>query len=118
MAVYIPTKTNFKEKYPLFLWLHGGVNTLKEDKGLETITFFLDMAEENNIIVIAPSGQRGATWFDNIGLNNIIQSLEKAKESFPVDTANITLGGVSDGATACYIIANLYPKIFKNIVLK
>jgi acetyl esterase/lipase len=105
LGVYIPNKYSSKKPAPLFLWLHGGVNRPEKERGAEAVLFFSKEAEKAGIICAAPSGERGATWFDPVGYNNILSSLRYMLSNYSIDTTKIFIGGSSDGGTACYLLA-------------
>jgi acetyl esterase/lipase len=105
LGIYVPPQISATTPAPLFFWLHGGTTRMDEDRGAEAVTFFRNQALKAGIICAAPSAQRGATWFDAIGYDNILKSFAYMLSRYKIDPEKIFIGGSSDGATACYLLA-------------
>jgi len=105
LGIFVPSAYNPKHPAPLFLWLHGGTNGIESNRGAGAVSFFADQADKAGILCAAPSAERGATWFDPVGYGAIINSVEYMKAHYAVDPGRIFVGGSSDGATACYVLA-------------
>ena len=97
---------------PVVLWLHGGVNGTRQDRGAEVAHYFANESDSLYFIFAAASGERGATWFDEVGIRNILQSLHYIKSRYNVDDNRVILAGVSDGGTGCYVSGMNYPDEF------
>lgn len=113
LGIYMPPTYKKGTPAPLLVWLHGGVNTRMKDRGADAVTFFMNQAKSNGILCAAPSAEKGATWFDQVGFDNIVKSIRYMVRHFSVDTNRIFIAGSSDGGTACYLIAmrNIRPRV-------
>jgi acetyl esterase/lipase len=113
LGIYSPPAYSQKKPLPLFIWLHGGVNRVEKNRGAEAVSFFAKEAKKGGIICAAPSGERGATWFDEVGYDHIQKSIEYVLTHYKIDSTRIFIGGSSDGATACYLLAMKmsFPKV-------
>lgn len=99
--VYLPEQYGKKEKYPIFIVMHGdgdNMNLLMEDWKPET---FLN---RGYIVVYVQSTQvsdhRGYSWINNptIARRDIRTCYEKIREKYLVDEECVILGGFSGGA--------------------
>ncbi len=109
LGIFVPSGYNGKKAAPLFVWLHGGTNRPEPDRGAGAVSFFADQAEKAGILCAAPSAQRGATWFDPVGFAAILNAVQYMKSHYAVDNNRIFVAGSSDGATACYLLAQRAP---------
>ncbi|MEO6169216.1 MAG: hypothetical protein ABIO46_14900 [Chitinophagales bacterium] len=98
---YIPSK-----KYPVRIFLHGGVTNMDP-------LFVNTVIDRNNPqydtlqeIVVYPSGSYFAPWWTERQFLNVMLTLTKLKRIYNIDENSIKLGGVSDGATGTYYFAN------------
>ncbi|MBL8027566.1 MAG: hypothetical protein JNL74_14190 [Fibrobacteres bacterium] len=117
VGVYLPKNYSKKKSYPLLVWMHGGVNGTKENRGTEVVSYFIKEADSLGIICAALSGDRSATWFDRVGTSNIRKSIDLIKKKYSIDINRIILGGVSDGGTGCYIASQLFPGEFASFLV-
>lgn len=91
---------------PLIIYLHGGIGTQRDDKGIDAYKMFTFLNPEANVLIASPSGNRKNPWWSRNGYARILESVSYMKSNFPVDTNQIILAGVSDGATGTFLIAN------------
>jgi len=112
LGVHLPENINKSRKCPVVLWLHGGVNGTRQNRGAEVAHYFAKESDSLGFIFASPSGERSATWFDNIGIDNIKKSLQIIKKNYRIDTSRIVIAGVSDGGTGAYMAAILYSEYF------
>ena len=85
--VYIPKGYDPARKHPAIVQLHGGVsraNLLREAE-LTPIRDDVKDADRYGWIQIIPLGQRGATWFDRVGMANVQAQLAAVKRRYNVD---------------------------------
>ena len=66
-------------------------------------------AEKYGQIIILPLGERGATWFDLVGMGNILAQLAAVKRRYNVDDDRVFLTGFSDGASGALIMGLYHP---------
>ncbi len=95
------------------IWLHGGTNTLKKNKGLEALARLETTAEKFGFIAAAPSSDQRSNWFSESGQKYVMDLINAVITKYPVNQNVVVLAGVSDGATASYIITDRFPGLFK-----
>jgi predicted esterase len=105
--VYVPKSYDPARKHPVIVSLHGGVgraNLLSDDlvsqirAGLETD------GDKNGWIMIVPLGQRSASWFNRVGMDNILAELAAVKRRYNIDEDRVFLGGFSDGGSGALVM--------------
>jgi len=113
--LYIPKNYDHRKKTPLLVYLHGGVSRkdLITDFG-EYIKEnpFVKVAEQQGYILLFPLGQSGATWWDSVGIANVLQQIRKTKEEYNIDDDRVFMTGFSDGASGSFLFAMTYPSYF------
>jgi len=113
--LYVPSRYNHTKKTPLLVYLHGGVSRkdLIEDyeEDIENLPF-TKMAEENGYIILFPLGQYGATWWDSVGISNVLQQICKTKQYFNIDDNRVFMTGFSDGGSGSFLFAMCHPSDF------
>jgi enterochelin esterase-like enzyme len=110
--VYAPKGYDPARKYPAIMSLHGGVNraNLLTDDVMNRIRADLEKdADKYGWIIIFPLGQRGATWFDRVGMTNILAQLAAVKRRYNIDEDRVFLGGFSDGASGALVMGLFHP---------
>lgn len=107
-----PKDFNLKEKYPLIIYLHGGIGTTRTDKGKKAWNMFEFLQETENIFLASPSANRECPWWSSNGIERIMMSVRYMTLNYPIDPDKIFLAGVSDGGTACYAVANYTNSVF------
>lgn len=113
--LYVPSNYDPNKENPLLIYLHGGVSRkeLVEDFA-EHIkeSPFAKMADENGYILIFPLGQHEATWWDSVGISNVLQQIRKTKQDFNIDDNRVFMTGFSDGGSGSFLFAMCYPSDF------
>jgi len=107
-VIYIPSTYNPKTPTPLLVGLHGSVNRpqlMAEPLDWVAKSLFKKMAENNGWIVLFPLGQTKATWWDNIGMNNILSQIRLTKREYSIDDDRVWMIGFSDGGSAAFLFA-------------
>lgn len=102
------TPANFDKKslYPMVIYLHGGTGTELNNKGENAYEMLLPLADSMAIFLASPSANRDARWWSPDGFYRILQTVRYMSLHYPIDPDRIFLAGVSDGATACWAVAN------------
>ncbi len=113
--LYIPSTYDYNKKTPLLVYLHGGVS--RKDISEDDVKYFEDspfvkMAEEQSCILLFPMGQYGATWWDSVGIANILQQIRVTKREYNIDDNRIFMTGFSDGGSGSFLFAMTYPSYF------
>lgn len=111
--VYVPKNYDHREKTPLLVYLHGGVmrRELLEDWEIEDFEL-VSLAEEYGYIILFPLGQFGASWWDTVGITNVLQQVRTTKQDFNIDDNRVFMMGFSDGASGSFNFAMCYPTDF------
>jgi len=111
--LYVPSSYNHQIKTPLLVYLHGGVlrRELREDWEIEEFEL-VTLAEERGYLVLFPLGQFGASWWDSVGMTNVLQQIRATKQEFNIDDDRVFMTGFSDGASGSFNFAMCYPTEF------
>src|SRR4029434_9934930 len=59
--------------------------------------------------ILCALGQRGATWFDQVGRANLLAQLAAVKRQYNIDEDRVFLGGFSDGGSGA-LVMGLYDR--------
>jgi hypothetical protein len=113
--LYIPENYDHNKKTPLLVYLHGGVS--RKDVSEDDVKYFKDspfvkMAEEQSYILLFPVGQYGATWWDSVGIANILRQIRVTKREYNIDDNRVFMTGFSDGGSGSFLFAMSYPSYF------
>ena len=112
---YLPEGYITEQKTPVLVNLHGGVSrpeflsSYYEDLQQSP---FLEIAEDNNWIILFPMANIHTTWWSETGIENIQYQLRHLKERYNVDDDRIYITGFSDGGSGSYHLAMFYPQDF------
>ncbi len=116
---YIPESYDPKKPSRLLVWLHGGVLTEKlmeiEEKQIRDATF-IQYAEKTGTIILYPIANVYATWWDNVGMTNILDLVKRSKVKFNINDNQIYLMGFSDGCSGTFAVAMLASDMFAGFV--
>ena len=118
-AIFVPSGYNPRTPTPMLVHLHGVVGRpIIEPDPKEYVgnTAIMALAEERGWLVLFPFGQKGATWFDEVGMTNIMTLVRAAKIDFNIDDNRVYLSGLSDGASAAFLFAMIMPTDFAAFV--
>ncbi len=111
----IPSACDPEEKNPLFVWLHGGVSTPDlHTMDAETLSerYLIPRLMDEGYLIVFPSAQLDATWWDTIGEDGILGIVRWMKMNFNVDDSKVFVGGFSDGASGSFSLMMLHPDCF------
>lgn len=117
--VYTPKDVNPKEKRPLIVYLHGAVSSPVmriEPLGAAKRSVMSKLADEGKYYVLYPYGQRGCTWFDNVGVDMIFGEIDNVLKQYPILQDKIFLSGFSDGASGTFYLATTRPDAFAGFI--
>jgi len=101
-----PPAINKDSLYPLVIYLHGGIGTVKNTKGEFAWDMVSGLQDSMNLFLASPSANRNSPWWSPEGISRVLQSIRFMTLHYPIDTKRISLVGVSDGATGCYAASN------------
>ncbi len=103
----------------MIVYLHGLAsrpNVVDSAKVWLEQQLILPFAEKNGYIVLAPFAQFKATWWDEVGMTNVLNLIRTAKRVFNIDDDRVYMGGFSDGGSASYLFAMVKPTDFAAFV--
>jgi predicted peptidase len=105
------------KKWPLLLYLHGGMGRGKDFKKLHWYPvprIILEKKYEPPFIVLIPQCPVGKMWSDMV-LIEVAELLKTTMESYKVDTTRVYAVGYSMGGNGVLALANYVPDIFAAI---
>ena len=111
-----PGSIDLGKKYPLIVYLHGGIGTTLSNKGAHAWEMLSPLCDSMDLFVASPSGNKSALWWAPVGVGRILQTVRYMTLKYPIDPDRIILAGVSDGATGCFAVANSAPAPFAGFI--
>ncbi len=112
-TLIVPSTYDPAHRAPLWIFLHGGVNT--EDRSLDREWDF-ERFHAPEGISLYPAAWRGAMWWHENQLENLLGILDELKRTYNIDENRVYVVGVSDGGTGAYFLAFRHPTPFAAIV--
>jgi predicted peptidase len=113
--VFLPDEyTNSQEKWPLLLYLHGGMgrgNDFKKLHWYPVLRMILEGKYKPPFIVLVPQCPEGKLWSD-MELIKIAELLKHAVATYRVDETRIYAVGYSMGGNGVLALARYIPDIF------
>ena len=99
-VVLIPDNYDPANRYPVRVYLHGGVSRPKRENG----EFWRNEARitRNDAVVVIPSGWSESLWWQDSQIENLSGILHDLKRTYNLDENKVFLLGISDGATGAY----------------
>jgi pimeloyl-ACP methyl ester carboxylesterase len=101
-----PVQIRRDTTYPLIIYLHGGIGSPLTNKGEKAYEMLAPLADSFSLFLASPSANRFTPWWCGAGLYRIMQTLRFMTLHYPINPNKLFFVGVSDGATACYAVAN------------
>jgi predicted esterase len=114
-AIYVPSGYDPETPTPMLVHLHGVVMRPNIDSNPNEYVgnaAIMAEAERRGWIALFPFGQKGASWFDEVGMTNIMTQVRTIKSNFNIDDDRVYLSGISDGASAAFLFAMNKPTDF------
>jgi hypothetical protein len=96
----VPSRYDPARRYPLRIYLHGGVHETARNRRADSMTPFAN-PESFNLIPLAG----GEPWWSERQLGNLRAVLEQLKQRYNIDENRVVLAGESDGGTGAYFVA-------------
>ncbi|MEO8361153.1 MAG: PDZ domain-containing protein [Vicinamibacteria bacterium] len=106
-TVVVPTNYNPMVKYPVRVFLHGGVARPDAPEGEGSGRPNRPrrrMEFKPQYIAVYPSGYADAQWWFFNQVTNLNEILDRLKRSYNIDENRVHLMGVSDGGTGAYFV--------------
>lgn len=111
-VLFVPESYDPAKPMPLFIALHGLVTrpeVIPDQLEYAERIVYTKMAEERGWMVAVPFAQQDATWFDEVGMENIRAIVRAVKRERNVDDDRVWMGGFSDGASGAFFYAMVRP---------
>jgi len=111
-VLFVPANYEPSVPTPLLVILHGGVSRkdlIEDPESWVENNPFTAFAEENDWLALYPLGQEGATWWDEVGMQNIRNLVRQVKTHYNVDDDRVWMAGFSDGGSAAFLHAMVAP---------
>ncbi len=118
--LYVPSTYDQRQKTPLVVYLHGGVSRKDLIENFEEYVEespFMQIADAYGYILLFPLGQFNATWWDSVGIANVLQQIRNTKQYYNIDDNRVFMTGFSDGGSGSFVFALCYPSYFAGFLL-
>jgi predicted esterase len=112
-VLVVPSTYNPAVPMPLRIYLHGGVET--EERNSARLWDFERFGAGEGL-ALYPSAWRGAMWWHQNQVENILGILTELKRTYNIDENRIHVIGVSDGGTGAFFLALKVPTPFAGFV--
>jgi poly(3-hydroxybutyrate) depolymerase len=112
-TLVVPSTYDPAVPMPLRFYLHGRVDT--ENKNSGSLWDF-ERFPPGEGLAVYPSAWRGAMWWHQSQLDNILGILAELKRTYNIDENRIHVVGVSDGGTGAYFLAFKAPTPFAGFI--
>ncbi len=106
-TVIIPGDYDPKVKYPVRVYLHGGIARASIESEARTPRRRLDVPP--GCIAVYPSGFAEAPWWSVLQLDNLESTVTRLKRTYNVDENRVHLMGMSDGGTGAFYVGMRRP---------
>ena len=118
--MHVPPQYETGKRYPLVIWLHGGVKGAPADAASSAIEMWQQALGEkwsNEVMVLAPAciaqdTTEDAFWWRDKGQRNVLHMLREVKQRFNVDDNKVFVTGMSDGGSGSFGFAGRRPDSF------
>lgn len=118
--MHVPPQYETGRRYPLVIWLHGGVNGAPAEAASSAIEMWQQALGEkwsNEVMVLAPAciaqdTTDDAFWWRDKGQRNVLHILREVKQRFNVDDNKVFITGMSDGGSGSFGFAGRRPDSF------
>ena len=124
-VVRVPESYDPAVRYPVIVYLHGGVSRPKREDG--TWWRREERLARDDAIVVAPASWNESLWWQDSQIENLAGVVNDLKRTWNVDENRVYLIGISDGATgafyhamkattpwAAFILLNGHPVVLAN----
>ncbi len=105
---FIPGTYDPNKSYPLYVYLHGGVNQARHTREVQRMYNEEKMVKEDRIMVF-PAAWHGAPWWQYLQVENLALMVDRLKRDYNIDENRVYLWGFSDGGTGTFYMACKYP---------
>lgn len=105
--LYVPSKYNAQQKYPLIVALHWSTG-----RGTDMIERWQEPAEKKGYIVACPNSRNSVCWDIKGEDGNILRMINAVIKDYSINQKRIFVTGFSGGGTYSYYLGFTYPDIF------
>ena len=99
-VVRVPESYEPAVRYPLIVYLHGGVSRPRREDG--TWWRREERLARDDAIVVAPASWNESLWWQDSQIENLAGVVNDLKRTWNVDENRVYLIGISDGATGAF----------------
>ena len=99
-VVRVPEGYDPAARYPVIVYLHGGVSRPKREDG--TWWRREERLARDDAIVVAPASWNESLWWQDTQIENLAGVLNDLKRTYNLDENRVYLIGISDGATGVF----------------
>jgi len=110
--VFVPYNYEPAKKYPVRIFLHGGVSSLEMRKWVQLINRTDTIWNSVNTINLYPASWALTKWWTYSQYENLSELLAFVKDNYNIDENQVSVRGVSDGATGIFYQSNFYQTPF------
>ncbi|WP_103865927.1 PDZ domain-containing protein [Aquimarina sp. I32.4] len=117
--MYTPKKLDIKKPKPLLVYLHGSIsnpNLKKDPLSYIKKSKLIELADKGEFYLLFSYGQKGATWFDSVGIDMVMGEIELAKKDFNINENKVFLSGFSDGGSGALYFSFIKPTEFSGFI--
>ncbi len=117
--IYTPSDLSKDNSSPLLVYLHGGIanpNLKKDPLAYIKKSKLVELADEGKFYLLFSYGQQGATWFDAVGTDMILQEIKIAQQKLNINPNKIFLSGFSDGGSGVFFLSMTKPFPFAGFI--
>ncbi len=117
--IYTPNSLSKDNTNPLLVYLHGGIanpNLKKDPLAYMKKSKLVELADEGKFYLLFSYGQQGATWFDAVGTDMLLQEIKIAQQKFNLNPNKIFLSGFSDGGSGVFFLSMTKPLPFAGFI--
>ncbi|HEY5824536.1 MAG TPA: hypothetical protein VIT44_09230 [Cyclobacteriaceae bacterium] len=104
--ILVPYDYSPQKKYSLRVFLHRAVSNRDPQFVYHMIDTLNEAYRKTQSITIYPSAWMWAPWWSDAQYENINRLVDQVKQQYNVNENDIRLGGVSDGGTGSFYLAN------------
>ncbi len=120
-CLFVPKSYDETKPTNLIVYLHGGVSrkdllTNEEAKEYFNEIEYTKLADREGYIVLYPLGQKDATWWDELGIENVFSQINETKRNYNINNNKVFLTGFSDGGSGSFSIAMTLPNKFAGFI--
>ena len=99
------------ELVPLFVNLHGGARTRRDDAHKGTSCLIEPALEGMKTYIISPNSN-GLLWYDPTNESQVVSLVQFALKYLNVDPQRVVITGYSDGGNGSWFLSDAHPELF------